>query len=188
MFEKIIHLDKTILIYLNNLGTEQWDPFWLFITRHFNWSPVFIVVLYLFFKYLGWKKGVFLLFFLAVFITFSDQFTNFIRSVFERLRPNNDPAIKDQLRRLINPQNYSFTSGHATTSTAVAVFAVQLLKKHTRYIYLFVLFPVLFAYSRLYLGVHFPIDILTGATIGAMIGFLFVKLYRFLETRFFRNS
>lgn len=185
MFEKIIHLDKSLLIYLNSLGSEQWDPFWLYITRHFNWTPVFIIVLFLLFKFLGWKKGVFLIFFLAVFITFSDQFTNLIRVIFERLRPNNDPAIKDQLRTLIRPQNYSFTSGHATTSTAVTVFAIQLLKKHTKFIYLFALFPIFFAYSRLYLGVHFPIDIATGATVGALIGFAFVKLFRFFEIKFF---
>lgn len=186
MFEKIIQLDKSLLIYLNNLGSEKWDPLWLFITRHFNWSPVFIVILFLFFKFLGWKKGVFLLFFLAVFVTFSDQFTNLIRAIFERLRPNNDTTINDQLRTLINPQNYSFISGHATTSTAVTVFAIQLLKTHTKYIYLFIIFPVLFAYSRLYLGVHFPIDIVTGATIGSLIGFGFVMLFRIIESKFFK--
>lgn len=185
MFEKIIQLDKELLIYLNNLGSEQWDPVWLFITHQFNWSPVFIVVIFLFFYFLGWKKGVFLLFFLAIFITCSDQFVNLIRSIFERLRPNNDPLINDQLRTLINPQNYSFISGHATTSTAVAVFAIQLLKKHSKYIYLFALFPLTFAYSRLYLGVHFPIDILTGALVGSLIGFTFLKLFRTIETKFF---
>jgi undecaprenyl-diphosphatase len=185
MFKKIIQLDKELLIYLNNLGSDQWDPLWLFITHQFNWTPVFMVVLFLFFKYLGWKKSVFLLFFLAVFIAFSDQFTNMIRGVFERLRPNNDTTINEQLRTLINPQSYSFTSGHATTSTAVTFFAIQLLKKHTKYIYFFVLFPISFAYSRLYLGVHFPIDIIGGVSVGSLIGFTFVKIFRALETRFF---
>tara|TARA_B100000809_G_scaffold263627_1_gene317329 strand:+ start:14444 stop:15007 length:564 start_codon:yes stop_codon:yes gene_type:complete len=186
MFKKIIQLDKELLVYLNNLGSEEWDSFWLFITHQWNWAPVFIVILFLFFRFLGWKKGLFLLGFLAVFVAFSDQFTNLIRGVFERLRPNNDLTINDQLRTLINPQSYSFTSGHATTSTAVTVFAIQLLKKHTKYIYLFVLFPILFAYSRLYLGVHFPIDITGGAFVGSLIGFSFVLLFRFFETRLFQ--
>lgn len=185
MFEKLIQLDKQFLIYLNNLGTPGWDPFWLFITKQFNWAPLFIVVLFFFFKYLGWKKGVFLLFFLAVLITFSDQFVNIIRATFERLRPNNDPEIQDKLRTLINPQNYSFISGHATTSTAVAIFAINVLGKYTKYIYLFLLFPLFFAYSRLYLGVHFPIDIFTGASVGCIIGLVSARLFNLCTRKFF---
>lgn len=185
MFERIIELDKQLLLYLNSLGTDQWDPFWLFITRHFNWTPIFLFLLFIMFRYVGWKKGLFLLLFLAVLITFSDQFTNMIRRIFERLRPNNDPELMDLLRTSIRPQNFSFTSGHATTSTAVTVFLIKLLRPYTKYIYLFVLFPLLFAYSRLYLGVHFPIDVTVGASIGALIGFSFYKLYGSIEKKYF---
>ncbi|WP_152286556.1 phosphatase PAP2 family protein [Flavicella marina] len=185
MFEKIIGQDKELLIYLNNLGNPEWDEFWLFITNQFNWIPVFLVVIFLFFRYLGWKKGLLFLVVLAIMVTFSDQFTNFIRVVFSRLRPNNDPEIQDQLRILINPQNFSFTSGHATTSTTVTVFAIRILRRYTKLIYLFVLFPLFFAYSRLYLGVHFPIDIITGASIGATIGYSFSKLYEYLCKKIF---
>lgn len=185
MFEKVIDLDKQLIVFLNNLGTDSWDSFWLFITNQFNWIPIFIVVLFFFFKFLGWKKGLLLLVFLAVLITFSDQTVNMIRRIFERLRPNNDPEIQDQLRTLINPQNYSFISGHATTSTMVAVFAISVLKSYSKYIYLFLLFPVFFAYSRLYLGVHFPIDIFTGATVGVLFGFGASRLFKYLVARFF---
>ena len=178
MFDQLIHLDKELLVFLNNLGNESMDGFWLFITKQFNWIPFFLVVLFLFFKHLGWKKGLVLMLFLAVLITFSDQFVNMIRAIFERLRPNNDPELEGRLRTLINPQNYSFVSGHATTSTAVAVFAVKTLRKHTKLIYGFILFPVLFAYSRLYLGVHFPIDILTGVCIGLLIGSFAAILFK----------
>ncbi len=186
MIDKIIELDKQVLIFLNNLGTPYWDPIWLFITKQFNWVPVFIVVLFLFFKFIGWKKGVFLLFFLAVLITFSDQFVNVIRAIFERPRPNNDPKIQGYLRTLINPQNYSFISGHATTSTVVAVFAIKTLQKYSKYIYLFLLFPLFFAYSRLYLGVHFPLDIATGVIVGLLIGLGAAKLFDFSTRRFFK--
>lgn len=185
MREKIISFDKELLVYLNNLGTTDWDPFWLFVTKQFNWIPVFIVVLFFFFKFLGWKKGVFLLFFLAVFIAFSDQFVNLIRAIFERLRPNNDPEIQNKLRTLIDPQNFSFISGHATTSTAVVFFAIKTLKDYTKNIYIFTLFPLFFAYSRIYLGVHFPIDILTGILVGCFIGFGGAKLFNFFTQRLF---
>lgn len=183
MIENIIQKDKELLIYLNSLGSEQWDGFWLTITNQFYWTPLFVFLLFLVFKQFGWKKGLFTVVFIALLVTFSDQFTNFIRGVFERLRPNNDPEIKDVLRTLIRPQSYSFVSGHATTSTVVTVFIILLLKKHIKYIKLLVLFPLIFAYSRLYLGVHFPTDILAGFINGSIIGSLAYKLYIFLDKR-----
>ena len=89
MFDRITQIDKELLIFLNNLGSEQWDSFWFAITNQFNWSPLFALVLFLIFKKFGWKSGSLLLLFLILLITFSDQFTNFIKNTFERLRPCN---------------------------------------------------------------------------------------------------
>lgn len=185
MIENIIQKDKELLIYLNSLGSENWDGFWLAITNQFHWTPLFVFLLYLIFRYLGLKKGLFTVLFLALLVTFSDQITNVIRGVFERLRPNNDPAIRDSLRTLIRPQSFSFASGHATTSTVVTVFLIMLLRKHTKYIKFLIMFPLIFAYSRLYLGVHFPIDILGGFINGVTIGYLSFKLHKFLINKIF---
>ncbi len=187
MFENLIQRDKEFLIYLNNLGSEQWDPLWLFITNQLNWAPLFLLIIFLIFKNLGWKKGGFLFLFLIAMVAFSDQFTNLIRVIFERLRPNNDTSINHLLRTLINPQSYSFTSGHATTSTAFTVFIYLLFRNQYKYIKLMFLFPLVFAYSRLYLGVHFPIDIMCGAIVGTTIGFTFFKIHSFLQKKLFAS-
>lgn len=187
MFDILIQKDKEFLIYLNSLGSEQWDPFWLFITNQLNWAPLFLLIIFLIFKNLGWKKGGFLFLFLILMVAFSDQFTNMIRGIFERLRPNNDTSINHLLRTLITPQSYSFTSGHATTSMTFSVFIYLLFKDKYKYIRLMFIFPLVFAYSRLYLGVHFPIDILTGASIGTLIGITFFKMYSFLQRKIFAN-
>lgn len=185
MFDRIIQIDKNILIYLNNLGSETWDPFWLFITNQLNWAPLFLLIIFLIFKNFGWKKGGFLFLFLILMVAFSDQFTNMIRGIFERLRPNNDTSISHLLRTLIRPQSYSFTSGHATTSMVFTVFIYLLFKDKYKYIKLLFIFPLIFAYSRLYLGVHFPIDILTGATIGSILGYTFFKIHEQLQRKLF---
>jgi undecaprenyl-diphosphatase len=185
MFDILIQKDKQLLIYLNSLGSEQWDPFWLFITNQLNWAPLFLLIIFLIFKNLGWKKGGFLFFFLILMVAFSDQFTNMIRGVFERLRPNNDTSINHVLRTLISPQSYSFTSGHATTSMTFSVFIFFLFKEKYKYIKYIYIFPLVFAYSRLYLGVHFPIDILSGATVGSILGFTFFKIHALLNRKLF---
>ena len=176
MFDILIQKDKQLLIYLNSLGSEQWDPFWLFITNQFSWAPLFLLIIYLIYKNFGWKKGTFLFFFLILMVAFSDQFTNMIRGIFERLRPNNDTSINHLLRTLIEPQSYSFTSGHATTSMTFSVFIYLLFKDTYKYMKFIFIFPIVFAYSRLYLGVHFPIDILCGATVGFILGNFFYRL------------
>lgn len=182
MFESLIQLDKDILVYLNNLGTEQWDPFWLFVTNQLNWIPLFLLIFFLVIKSFGWKRGGFMILSMIILVAFSDQFTNLIKNSVERLRPNNDPEIMDQLRTLINPQSYSFMSGHATTSTFFTIYVILLLKgKFKKYIYLLLFFPVLFSYSRLYLGVHFPIDIFVGISIGTLFANLYFTLYKKLD-------
>lgn len=187
MFEDLIHLDQQLLVFLNNLGTEQWDPFWLFVTDKFKWMPVYLLLLFTVFKYLGWRKGGVLLLIVALMITFSDQFTNFIRGIFERDRPFRNLDLATHLRTLIRPGRYSFTSGHATTSTAVTVFLIASLRTFSKYIYLLIIFPILFAYSRLYLGVHFPSDVTMGACIGGTIGYLFYKIYAKISLKIFAS-
>jgi undecaprenyl-diphosphatase len=73
--------------------------------------------------------------------------------------------------------SFSFFSGHATNSMASTVFGYMILKRYYKHAYLLFLFPLIFAYSRIYLGLHFPTDILTGYTFGAISGFIGYKLY-----------
>ncbi len=187
MFDKIIQLDKEALVYLNNLGTEQFDALWLGITNQFNWIPLFLIVIILVFKYFGWKRGGFIILAMIIMVAFSDQFTNFIKNTVQRLRPNNDPDIRPLLRILKSPRGYSFMSGHATTSTVFSVFVILLLKDKFKYVYCILFFPMVFAYSRLYLGVHYPIDIFVGLCIGATLAFLYFKLVKLIESKLFKQ-
>ena len=176
MFDFLINKDKELLVFLNNLGSEQWDSFWLVITNQFYWTPLFLFIFYLLIKTYGWKQGGFIILSLVVLVAFSDQFVNLIKDSVARLRPNNDPEIKHLLRTLINPQSKSFISGHATTSTFFAVYVIYLLKHKYRNTFFILLFPMLFAYSRLYLGVHFPLDISLGILTGIILAFFYQKL------------
>ena len=175
-FDEIIQYDKDLLVFINGLGTENWDSFWLTVTNQLSWIPLYLLFFYWIFKSLGWKKGIGLILLTALLVTFSDQFTVFLKNYFERLRPNRDPSINEVIRILKNNSSYSFVSGHATTSSAVTLLMHLTLKKYYKFTLLFFIWPLLFSYSRMYIGVHFPIDVMVGAMLGLLLGYLFYKL------------
>jgi undecaprenyl-diphosphatase len=81
--------------------------------------------------------------------------------------------------RIVKPSDsYSFFSGHATNSMATTVFVFLIIRRYYKYALLLFLFPLIFAFSRIYLGLHFPTDILTGYAFGATFGFVFYKIYQ----------
>lgn len=178
MLEKIIAIDKDLLVFLNGLGSESFDGFWLIITKQVYWTPYFLLVFYLLAKKIGWKNFIIAMVFIAVLILISDQTSNFFKNHFQRLRPCNDLDIKDIIRRVKPSDSYSFFSGHATNSMATTVFVFLIIRKYYKYTFLLFLFPLVFAFSRIYLGLHFPSDILTGYAFGATFGFVFYKLYQ----------
>jgi|TARA_B100000768_G_scaffold100624_1_gene93679 undecaprenyl-diphosphatase len=191
LLDPLLQIDTELLIFLNNLGSEQWDSFWFFLTNQFSWSPLFAFLLFLIFKKFGWKNGVLLLLFLIVLITFSDQFTNLIKNTFERLRPCNTEGVIEQIRNFnYKPSSYSFYSGHAASSMTFSFFVILLLKSHFKYIWVLLLFPLLFGYSRIYLGVHYPLDIVSGYFAGIFFGYLFFLLQKKLKltSRFLKKA
>lgn len=178
MFEKIINLDKAVFVFLNSLGSNTFDGFCLFITKQINWAPLFIVVFYYLQKKIGWKNFLFYILFISVLILICDQTANLFKETFLRLRPCSDPEIKDIIRIVKSSDTKSFFSGHATSSMGTALFTFLIMRKYYKHIYLLFLFPLIFAYSRIYLGLHFPLDIVTGYAFGATFGVVFYKIFK----------
>lgn len=186
--ENLIQKDKELLVYLNNLGSETFDIFWLIITNQFYLTPIFLFVFYLLWKKIGWKNLGITLLFIALIIMVCDQTTNLFKYGFERLRPVNDLDIKDDLRIIITRKSFSFFSGHASNSMASTFFLFLIFRKYYKYAFLLFLFPLVFAYSRIYLGLHFPSDILTGYLFGILAGTTFYFLYKKYNTLEFNRK
>jgi undecaprenyl-diphosphatase len=185
MLEKIKELDVNLLIYLNSLGSETFDKFWLIITNQLYWTPFFLFLFFLIYKKIGGKQTLYLLLFIAVLIAFTDQTCNLFKHTFERLRPCNNPDLKSIIRIVQVRKSYSFFSGHAANTMAVATFLYLILKRHFRYFGFLFLWPLIFAYSRIYLGLHYPVDILAGYFFGALFGSLLYLVYQKLKPKYF---
>lgn len=186
MLDKLISLDKSLFVYLNGLGSETFDGFWLLITKQTSWIPLFLLLAYIIYRKLGLKQTVILLLFVAALVTITDQTANLFKHSFQRLRPCNDTEINSIIRIVQHRNSYSFFSAHAGNSMAVCLFIFLNLKKYfsTYFRFLF-LWPLIFAYSRIYLGLHFPLDIITGYTIGATYGFLMYQVYKKAKAKYF---
>ena len=177
MLDKIISIDKNLLIYLNSLGSATFDPFWQLITKQANWTPFFVLIFYILYQKLGKTNFLYAIGFIALLILVCDQSANLFKHTFQRLRPCNDPQINSIIRVVKQSSSYSFYSGHATNSMATTLFVYSILKKHYKNTPLLFLFPLIFAYSRIYLGLHFPGDILTGYLLGAIYDTIAYQLF-----------
>lgn len=182
--EQLLQLDQDLLVFLNGLGSEPFDGFWKIITKQIYWAPFFIAIFYLLQRKVGWKNFGIIILFLAVLITFTDQMTNLFKYSFQRLRPCNVPELDGIIREVITRKSFSFFSGHASNSMASTVFIFLLIRKYYRNTFLLFAFPLIFAYSRIYLGLHFPGDILTGYLFGATFGFVFYKLLEYFNAKY----
>jgi undecaprenyl-diphosphatase len=185
MLDKILYLDQKLFVYLNSLGSETYDGFWLLITKQIYWTPLFLFLLYLVFKKLGTKQTLYLMLFVAILLVFTDQIANVFKNGFQRLRPCNNPEINSFIRIVQSRNSFSFFSGHATSSMAVATFLYLIFNKDFNYFWLLFLWPLIFAYSRIYLGLHYPLDIVSGYLCGAILAFLMFKLYQIAQKRNF---
>lgn len=190
MLETLINKDVESLIFLNNLGTTQWDGFWLFITNKFSAIPLYLLLLFFSFKYYGLKKTIVIIVFIALLIAISDQTSNLFKYGFRRLRPCHDENIS-HLIRLVKDGcggKYAYFSAHAANSMAIAVFFGMLFKKQLKYFLpILIIWAVIVSYSRIYIGVHFPLDVLTGMLFGTVYSLLCYYLLNLVFSKFFNT-
>lgn len=185
--DDIIALDQHVLVYLNNLGTPTLDGFMRHVTNTATWIPMAVALLYVIFR--GTRNWRFMLSFVVAFalvVLFADQFSSgFCKGFFHRFRPTHEPLLDGMVRIVDNYRGglYGFISSHAANTFAVATFVTLLVRVRTIAITIFA-WACLSSYSRIYLGVHYPGDILCGALAGTVIGWGVYRVMVWLYARY----
>lgn len=181
LMEAIIQLDQQVFEWINHDLHNYWMdlimPYW---RDKLTWAPLYLLAV----VYLLWAfrlKG--LVFILAVALTIgvSDQTSSeLIKKNVKRVRPCNDLAFNDEVLLLVPcGGGYSFTSSHATNHFALAMFIALTFGARFRRIRLpLFLWAASIAFGQVYVGVHYPLDILAGAVVGMLIGYLMYQLYK----------
>jgi len=185
MFERIIDFDKSLFLVLNHTTTPFFDGVMLFASEKFTWTPLYIAIIFFtFFKVDNHRlalrpikpafltlSGILLTFALTDMISAS-----VIKDYVQRLRPGHDPELEGLVRMLDGKGGlYGFVSSHAANVFGLALFTSLTFRKSWYSVIIF-LWAALVGYSRIYVGRHFPLDVICGALLGILVGWIVYKI------------
>lgn len=175
MIDYLISVDSEALLWLNSFHTRFLDSFMMLFTGRFVWIPMYASILYVLCRMYRPRQVAVIVAAIALAILLSDQtVASLLRPIFHRLRPANLDNPLSEFVTVVNGYRggrYGFPSCHGANSAALAVLVSMIIPRR-RFVWFIVCWAVVNCYTRNYLGVHYPGDILVGALIGAAYGWL----------------
>ncbi|MBP9018867.1 MAG: phosphatase PAP2 family protein [Rikenellaceae bacterium] len=193
MFEKLIDLDKSLFLILNHATNPFLDKVMVLASEKYTWLPLYIVIAFFIFFKIENGGTIRLRPFKPAFLILAGAFLTFaltdiisasvIKDLVQRLRPGHDPEI-GELARLLDGKGgmYGFVSSHAANVFGLATFTTLCFKKKWYAFFIF-FWAILVSYSRIYVGRHFPLDVICGAMLGFLTGWIIYKFKNLIAER-----
>lgn len=173
MLEQLLQWDTQLFLLINKEGGNTFFDFLMPILRHkLTWIPLYIIFLLVFYNLFALKNTAYILLFtVAIIIIGNTLLADSAKQGFKRLRPCQEPQLKEKMiERVGCGGKYGYFSAHATNHFAMALFFALILKKRFRWVTFALLFwATAIAYAQVYVGKHYPFDVITGAVVGSML-------------------
>jgi undecaprenyl-diphosphatase len=183
IIHKLDQYDQQLFLALNGIHSTWLDPVMWAISTKYLWYPLYLVLIY--FIILKRKKDVWItLIAITIMIILSDQLADLVKENMQRLRPTHNPDISFLVHTLkgYTGGDFGFVSSHASNAFAVAGFTAFFFNRKW-FTILILLWAFLVSYSRIYLGVHYPLDVIGGGLLGLSIGVFMYHLEHWANGR-----
>lgn len=182
------HLDQQLFLFLNSINSPFWDQVMHALSGKIVWAPLYLsILIYLGIKYK--RKFLIILLFIILAATLADQSSVLVKNVVLRLRPCHEPSVMEFVH-LVNGEcggKFSFVSSHATNSFNVALLSLLFIGKRW-FTVCIIIWAIIVGYTRIYLGVHYPGDVICGSMLGALIGWSIFKLYVLTDNKILKQK
>lgn len=195
MLEWLLELDRDLLLWLNSFHTPWMDLVMFWVTKTLFWLPLYLFLVFITVKY--FKRDWWIIIIgIAFSILLTDRITSgFMKPYFERLRPSREPAlvgvvhlVKDSNGKVYTGGKYGFASSHAANTFATAMFFWLVFRHRYRWIWTLFIWAGVMTYTRIYLGAHYPGDILVGLLIGLLCGWIGFKAQQWIWRRKYKEA
>lgn len=191
MLDKLELLDRELFLAINGWHAPMFDNIMYYVSQIWVFAPVFVYWLYMVFNRYGLKKLLILIGFLGLLVLLTDQTSNITKHAIKRYRPTHNLEIQSKVHTVNEYKGglYGFFSGHSTNTFGVAMLLFLIFRKESiLFRMVFFAWAALTAYSRIYLGVHYPSDIFVGFVVGIFWGYVVYRLIQFTFKQQFHET